>query len=335
MTFLVLETVGGACEVAIVPDHPLTLAAHWVHDLSPFLIRFSESFGIRWYGLSYVLGFLAAYLLMRWLVRKGCCELSEDQVADFITFGALLGVMLGGRLGYMLFYNFDEFIHKPWIFVQFLQGGMASHGGILGLVIFAWFYARRTKLSWAGLGDNLVVVCPVGVFFGRLANFINGELYGRTTEAGIGVIFPRAVSELPLVQIRDILDRFHAASIEHLVELSRQSPEIQAYIAQVVAPRHPSQLYEALIEGLLLFAILLVVRLKWKNLYHGILTGLFFILYAIGRISVETLREPDAEQIMGITRGQFYSVFMILIGVGFIAWGLKTKRRNRLAASPR
>lgn len=311
-----------------MPDSLPVVAAHWVHDLSPFLIRFSDTFGIRWYGIAYVLGFLCAYLLLKALVRKGCSELREEQVADFITFGALIGVMLGGRLGYMLFYNFDEFIHRPWIFFQFLQGGMASHGGILGLVAFTWFYAWKTKLSWPGLGDNLVTVSPIGIFFGRLANFVNGELYGHETDSSVGVIFPRAVNELPPPQIGEILNRFHATTVEQLVEMARTSPEIQEYLATVLQPRHPSQLYEALVEGLLLFLALLAVRLKWKNLYHGVLTGLFFILYAIGRIAVETLREPDANLIAGITRGQFYSIFMILIGAAFIGWAFKAKRRN-------
>ncbi len=144
----------------------------------------------------------------------------------------------------------------------------------------------------------------------------------------MGIIFPRAVGELPSPERNDILNRFHATSVEHLVEMARTSPEIQQYLAGVLQPRHPSQLYEALVEGLLLFLILLAVRLRWKNLYHGLLTGLFFILYALGRIAVETLREPDAALIAGITRGQFYSLFMILIGAAFIGWALKVKRRN-------
>lgn len=312
----------------------LAASTHWVHDLSPFLVRFTETFGIRWYGLAYVLGFLCAYLMLRWLVRKGCSELREDQVADFITFGALLGVMLGGRLGYMLLYQFDEFNRAPWIFFQFLQGGMASHGGILGLVIFAWFYARMNRLSWAGLGDNLVVVAPIGVFFGRIANFINGELYGHVTESRIGVIFPRALNEVPdQLAVVSLLNRYHAESVEALVEISRTSDELQAAIAEIVPPRHPSQLYEAAIEGLFLFLILLAVRLRWKNLSHGILTGVFFILYAVGRIAVETVRVPDAGYILGFTRGQFYSLFMIAIGAAFLVWGIRTKRRNRLPAA--
>lgn len=312
---------------------PATLAAHWVHDWSPFLIQFSERFGIRWYGLAYVLGFLAAYLLLKKLVRLGCSELREHQVADFITFGALAGVMLGGRLGYMFFYNFEEFKANPSIFFHFLDGGMSSHGGILGLMIFTLIYSRVTRLSWTGLGDNLVTVAPVGIFFGRIANFINGELFGHVTDSRWGVIFPRA---LGLVEdeatVQGLLNRFNAGSVEMLAEMSRTSVEIQTALAAVVPPRHPSQLYEALVEGLLLFVILWMVRVKWKNLYHGVLTGLFFILYAVGRIAVENLRVPDAERIMDLTRGQFYSVFMIAIGAGFLIWAWIAKRRTRIAA---
>lgn len=310
--------------VAVLAD-----STPWVHDLSPFLVRFTDSFGIRWYGFAYVLGFFFAYLLLRQLVRRGCSELREDQVADFITFAALFGVMLGGRLGYMFLYNWEEFSQRPWIFFQFLKGGMASHGGILGLVIFTWVYARITKLSWPGLGDNLVVVSSIGIFLVRLANFVNGELYGRITESRIGIVFPRALHHESPVLITEALDRFHATSIEHLVEMARTSESVQVYLAGMLSARHPSQLYEAVLEGLLLFLVLLAVRLKWKNLYHGVLTGLFFLLYAAGRIFVENFREPDAEQIAGLTRGQFYSTFMILVGLGFLAYGFTAKRQNR------
>ena len=308
---------------------PVPSLAVYVHDLSPFLIQFTEMFGIRWYGLAYVLGFLAGYWLIRWFVRLGCCELRENQVADFITLAALLGVLVGGRLGYLLFYNFDEFIHRPWIFFQLLDGGMSSHGGFLGLTLFVFFYARYQKLSWLGLGDNLVTVAPVGVFLGRLANFVNGELYGRTTDHPWGMVFPRSAGELPGPQLGNLLTELGQHSVEGLVVAARTSEAIQVRLAEVLQPRHPSQLYEALLEGLLIFIVLLAVRLKWKNLYHGILSGLFFIIYPAVRIPVEMIREPDAEQIAGLTRGQFYSVFMVLMGLSFIAYGLIRRRRNQ------
>ena len=173
-----------------------TLLATYVHHLDPFAIRFTETFGIRWYGLAYVAGFLAAFFLLRWFVRLGACELKESQVGDFVTLCAIVGTMLGGRLGYMLLYNFDEFVAHPLSFFNFLGGGMSSHGGIAGIMAVAWIYAWRTKKSWAGLGDNLVTVAPVGVLCGRIANFINGELYGRATDSKFAMKFPDELSEL-------------------------------------------------------------------------------------------------------------------------------------------
>ena len=340
---------------------PLFLATY-IHNLSPFAIRFSERFGIRWYGLAYVLGFICAYFLLRWFVRLKACELKENEVADFMTMSALFGVMLGGRLGYQLLYNSAEFFANPLVFFNFLGGGMASHGGIIGLTLFALVYCRYKKISWPGLGDNLVVVSPLGVFFGRIANFINGELYGRETERSIAMKFPDELHDLIKTdggaywkfsterlqvfadQCKDIAPglksevanilsanpQAHGSVVNKIIATAHSNPEVLERLGGILTPRHPSQLYEALIEGLLLFLFLLAIRLKWKNLYHGVLTGIFFITYACGRILVERYREPDADLIMGITRGQFYSTFMILIGIAFLIYGFKVKRRNRL-----
>ncbi len=341
------------------------LLATYVHHLDPFAIRFTETFGIRWYGLAYVAGFVCAFLLIRWFVRIGASELKESQVADFVTILAVFGVMLGGRLGYMLLYNFDELIANPRSFFDVLGGGMSSHGGIAGMTIAAWFYARHTKTSWAGLGDNLVTVAPVGVFFGRLANFVNGELYGRRTESALAMKFPDELHEVvhtpsglawmfPTAQLKELADQAgeaapglaekidaaislalasghdaHRAVVDLIREASLESPAFRAMLGDILTPRHPSQLYEALIEGLLLFGILLAIRLRWKNLYHGVLTGLFFLLYAVGRIAVENFREPDSGHIGSLTKGQFYSTFMLVVGLAFLVYGFTRKRRNR------
>lgn len=331
---------------------PILIAEYYLHNLDPVLFQFTEKLAIRWYGLAYVLSFVLGFFLLRQLVRKGYSEMKEDQVADFITFCALFGVMLGGRLGYMLFYDFDNFIHAPWVFFYFLQGGMASHGGILGLVAFTWFYARRHNLSWFGVGDNLVVVAPIGLLLVRLANFINGELYGRVTSVPWAMKFPGEMHDMPWFRLRELLMKTAMPNSEATIIAIQNKTEgahimlnevlnsvvvanrdgdvaVQAVLREFLEPRHPSQFYEAGLEGLALFAILLFVRLRWKNLYHGILTGLFFIFYAIFRISVENFREPDADLIWGLPRGQFYSLFMILIGVAFIIAACKNKRVNR------
>ena len=154
------------------------LLAYYVHDLSPFLLKIG-GFGLRWYGLAYLAGFVIGTLLYRRLAQRGYSDLRPDQVADFITMGALFGVLLGGRLGYMLFYDPVGFLHDPLLIIRVWEGGMASHGGILGLALYTFWYARKHGFSWRNLCDNLVVVAPVGLFLGRCANFINGELYGR------------------------------------------------------------------------------------------------------------------------------------------------------------
>ena len=167
--------------------------AYFVHDLSPYLIHFGGVFGLRWYGIAYLAGFAVGILLYRRLATLGYSDLRPSQVTDFITMGALIGVLLGGRLGYMLFYDWDHFIHDPLIFFRVWEGGMASHGGIVALTLFTFWYARRHHLSWRNLGDNLVVVAPVGLFFGRCANFINGELYGRIAHVWWAVQFPKEI----------------------------------------------------------------------------------------------------------------------------------------------
>lgn len=345
------------------------MLATYVHHLDPFAIQFTETFGIRWYGLAYVTGFLAAFLLIRWFVKIGASELKESQVADFVTILSVFGVMLGGRLGYMLLYNFEELLSNPASFFDVMGGGMSSHGGIAGMTIVAWIYAKKTKVSWLGLGDNLVTVSPVGVFFGRIANFVNGELFGRKTDGPIAMKFPEELSEVvaapngfdwmfPTSQLRDLAERAgetspgllgkvdaaistamtngydaHRAVVGLIQDASAENPAFRSMLGEILTPRHPSQLYEAVVEGLLIFLIMLAVRLKWKNLYHGVLTGLFFILYAIGRITVENYREPDSGHIAGLTKGQFYSTFMIVMGIAFLVYAFTRKRRNQIPSA--
>jgi phosphatidylglycerol:prolipoprotein diacylglycerol transferase len=341
--------------------------AAWVHHLDPFAIQFTETFGLRWYGLAYIAGFAAAFFLIRWFVRLGASELKEEQVADHITICALLGTMLGGRLGYMLLYNWDGFTANPLSFFDFLGGGMSSHGGIYGITIAAGIYASYTKKSWLGLGDNLVVVAPLGVFFGRLANFVNGELFGRKTDAAIAMKFPAELHEwegaadgrgqwmFSIDQMRELAGRAsevapellrqvndaittamangtgqHFAAAERIIEASRENEAFREMLGETLNPRHPSQLYEAAAEGLIPFFVLLAIRLRWKNAWHGVITGIFFVYYAVARIIVENYREPDAAYIMGMTRGQFYSIFIILTGVAFLIYAVKTKRGNEL-----
>ena len=178
--------------------------ATYVHQLDPIIINLGR-LALRWYGLAYLAGFLAGYLLLKRLAEKKLWVMEPEKTADFIAAAALLGVFVGGRLGYVFFYQIPEygwanFMNDPLMLFRVWEGGMASHGGILGLAIFTFYYARKHKVSWAGLADGLCVVGPIGLLCGRIANFINGELYGRVANGvGWAVKFPDALSrpELP------------------------------------------------------------------------------------------------------------------------------------------
>lgn len=289
--------------------------AYYIHQLSPYIVRFNEHLGLHWYGFAYVLAFLCGYWVYRWLAGRGYGPLKADQVGDFITYAAIFGVMLGGRLGWILFYGLPEVLADPLKGIKLWEGGMSSHGGILGLVIFTFVYARKQRISWPALGDNLVVVAPIGLFFGRCANFINGELWGRKTTVAWAMQFPHEIE-------------FQSPELGRLVAQGyAHDPVALAALGRLLPPRHPSQLYEALLEGGVLFVSLWLVRTRVKAPV-GMLTGLFFLIYAALRIAGEEFREPDVgiAFTLGFTRGQFLSLFMLLIGAAFVVYALKTRQ---------
>lgn len=319
--------------------------AEYLHRLNPVLLRITDSVQLRWYGLAYVAGFMAGWwLLIRW-ARKGVGELKESEVADFITYAALFGVLLGGRLGYMLLYARETFLANPLSFFHIQGGGMASHGGIAGLFFFTLYFARKHHRSWPGLGDNLVCAAPLGLFFGRMANFINGELYGRATSVSWAMKFPDEAlrwvnSADPALSakadaVRELALQ-NGASPEtwpdQIMALSRSSDAFAEGLRPLLTARHPSQLYAAALEGLVLFLILFLVREKYPRAPHGLLTGLFFICYALLRIFGENFREPD-RYIGQFTEGQYYSLFMIAIGIAFLLYATFSKRPPGLAES--
>jgi len=201
------------------------------------------------------------------------------------------------------------------------EGGMSSHGGMLGVLAFTFYYARRHKISWFNLGDNLVVTVPIGLFFGRCANFINGELYGRAATVGWAMQFPKELLDHPAEADRAIATctAIDPAlnSPEAIIAAVRAQPQVRQILRGILTPRHPSQLYEAFFEGIVLFAILWFARTRMR-VANGVLTGLFFIAYAVFRIAIENFREPDATLIAGVTRGQFFSFFLIAIGAAFV-----------------
>jgi phosphatidylglycerol---prolipoprotein diacylglyceryl transferase len=296
------------------------MLAYYLHNLNPIIFRIYDNVGPRWYGLAYVLAFVASYLLFLWLTKRGFADLPTERVGDFITGCALFGVIIGGRLGYVFFYR-PEMLREPISILRVWEGGMSSHGGMLGLLLFTLYYAHRHKISWMNLGDNLVVTAPIGLFFGRCANFINGELYGRITHAPWAMQFPKELLDHPAEADRAIAKCIRIdpslTTPDAIVEAVQHQPPVASALRAILTPRHPSQLYEAFFEGIVLFAILWLVRTRTRQ-PNGMLTGLFFIVYAIFRIVIENFREPDATLIGPFTRGQFFSFFLIAIGIAFV-----------------
>lgn len=295
--------------------------AYYLHNLDPFIFRLWGNVGPRWYGMAYVLAFLFAYLILRVLSRRGYLDLPQSALGDFVTWVALFGVMIGGRLGYVFFYK-PEMLREPLSILKVWEGGMSSHGGIIGIVIFTLIYSRRYKLPWTNPGDSLCVAAPIGLFLGRCANFINGELYGRVTNVSWAVQFPKELFEHGNAAE---LDRALAAcrqvdpsvTSENMIEAVHTNPQIADILRGILSPRHPSQIYEALLEGVVLFIVLWFVRTRFRT-PNGFITGLFLIVYSVLRIFAENFREPDAPLIGIFTRGQFFSFFLVAIGIGFI-----------------
>jgi phosphatidylglycerol:prolipoprotein diacylglycerol transferase len=296
------------------------MLAYYLHDLDPIIFRIYDNVGPRWYGLAYVLAFISSFLLFFWLAKHGYADLSVAKVGDFITGAALFGVIIGGRVGYVFLYN-PEMLRTPMSILRVWEGGMSSHGGMIGLLLFTLYYAHRHNISWRNLGDNLVVTAPIGLFFGRCANFINGELYGRATRVPWAMQFPKELLDHPTEANRAIASCTaidpSLTTAEAIVASVHRQPEVATTLRSILTPRHPSQLYEAFFEGVVLFAILWFVRTRTRQ-PNGMLTGLFFICYAIFRIVIEYFREPDATLIGPFTRGQFFSFFLIVIGASFI-----------------
>ncbi|NCQ24956.1 MAG: prolipoprotein diacylglyceryl transferase [Rhodobacteraceae bacterium CG17_big_fil_post_rev_8_21_14_2_50_63_15] len=286
-------------------------------DISPEIFTiplFGMEFSLRWYALAYITGIVIGWRLVVASVKRpglwpgDTAPMTERQVEDLLTW-VILGVILGGRLGYVLFYQPGYYLSNPSQILRVWEGGMAFHGGLLGVVTACILYARRQGIRWLSVADVLCLVTPVGLLLGRIANFINAELWGRPTDLPWGVIFPSGAAQ--------------------------DCPNVVGLCA-----RHPSQLYEAMLEGLVLGAILL--WLGWRRgalRLPGALTGVFFAGYGSARFLVEFVRQPDAQFISpgnplglalhlggyGLTMGQLLSLPMIAFGLGMIAYARRPR----------
>ena len=251
--------------------------------ISPTIIRIGPV-EVRWYGLMYLLGFAASFLLFRYQVKKKRPEGVTPQVVENLYFWLILALVAGARLGYVLFYNPGFYIREPLKIFAVWEGGMSFHGGLIGVLIAGILFSRVHRLDFWLMTDLFVPTIPPGLFFGRMGNFINGELYGRPTDAPWGMIFPEGGN----------------------------------------VPRHPSQLYEAFLEGILLFLVLWFVKDRVKR--HGLILPLLLILYGFFRFLVEFTRQPDPQLgfILGpFTMGQVLSFLMFLGGLALLFFRVK------------
>ena len=244
---------------------------------------------VHWYGVMYLLGFIVAWGIGYARAKKPWSPLAPKQIEDLIFYAAL-GVVLGGRLGYVFFYGFDQFIADPlWLF-KIWEGGMAFHGGLLGVFVALLLYARKIKQPLGAVCDFVAPLAPLGLGLGRIANFINGELYGRVSDSQWAMIFPSDPQQLP---------------------------------------RHPSQLYQFVLEGLVLFAIVFLFSRQQRPRWS--VTGMFLLFYGVARFSVEFFRQPDAGigfDLFGwMTRGQILSLPMIIGGAAMLFYAFNNKSR--------
>lgn len=334
----------------------MNILATYIHDLNPVIISIPGTpLALRWYGLAYVAGFILGYLVLLYLSKRKLYCIEPEKLGDFITWICLIGVLAGGRLGEFFFYwlpaqGWNGLLNDPlWVF-RVWEGGMASHGGIIAVVLVALYYAKKHRLSLAGVCDGLAIVCPIGLFFGRLANFINGELYGRLASCDnpIAMKFPqeiytfssqkwydccaavqKAVSANPLPPALTNGEQITGNPTERIIELCRLDPTVRNAVEPFLSCRYPSQLFEAAGEGLLLFVILIIVRLGWKNAPTGIFAALFCFLYSAARIGTECFREPDADTWHGITRGQYLSFGVVALGCIFLLVSFRNLARRK------
>ena len=251
----------------------------YTHDLDPIIFNFGF-LAIRWYSLAYIFGILIGWWLGKNIIRKKIqnfnLKFDAEEFDSLVTY-LIISLLIGGRIGYILFYNFEYYLSNPFDIIKIWEGGMSFHGGLLGVIFGTYLFATKKKISLFFLLDIIACVSPIGIFFGRIANFINGELIGKTTNVFWGVIFPK----------------FDAIA------------------------RHPSQIYEAILEGLFLFIIMNFIMFK-KNYKIGSCSCMFLIFYGIFRIFSEFYREPDVQ--VGyffniLSMGSILSILMIISGI--------------------
>ena len=246
----------------------------FINNFDPVAFEFL-TFEIRWYSLSYIAGIVLAWIYIKKFILK---ETEYSKYIDDLISYVIVGVIIGGRLGYVIFYNFEYYINNPLEILMIWTGGMSFHGGVLGVIISTYLFCKKNKLSTFYFLDLISLSAPIGIFLGRIANFINSELYGTRTDFFLAVIFEKVDT----------------------------------------VSRHPSQLYEAFFEGIILFILLNFIYKKYINHKPGVLSALFLIFYSVFRFIIEFTREPDAHLglvFMELSQGQVMSILFFVVGL--------------------
>ena len=295
----------------------------YVIEISPTLFDFNIfgiNFALRWYALSYIFGILTAWFLLLSIYKKpkfwksDKTFLNSKIIENFITY-IIIGVILGGRLGYVLFYQPSYYLNNPFEIIQIWKGGMSFHGGFIGVGLSIIIFSKKNKIKVLDMSDLSALATPPGLFFGRIANFINGELWGKPTTSSFGLVFP-----------------------------SEEAQKCPLDWQLAICTRHPSQLYEAFFEGIILWIILLSTVLFFKGFkVKGLLLAIFISGYGVSRFIVEYFRNPDIQfvspqnpngyilffnEFIGISMGQLLSLPMAFIGLILLIWSLSNKNRK-------
>jgi phosphatidylglycerol:prolipoprotein diacylglycerol transferase len=348
------------------------LANSYFHTLDPFLVRFPPSWpmaGIRWYGLAYALGFIVGWLIVRWVAGKPWSPLPKEKVGD-LMFAVIIGVLVGGRLGYVFFYEPKLLLqtsnHFPfWDLLAINKGGMASHGGMIGVILAVWWFGKRNQIPVLHILDIGSLGCAPGLCFGRVANFINAELWGKplpsamqgSANGGVpwwSIKYPQEITEVWYPIHKGVAGAHPQAVVDHataslqeveakigpligtdngffdrVVEVARDvgdplQPQVESLLRPMLTAHYPSQIFQAISDGPVLIALLVLVWLKPRK--PGVVGSWFLILYGILRVVTEIFRQPDegVALILGLSRGQLLSVLMI--ATGFVCLAIAKRR---------
>lgn len=302
--------------------------------IDPVALELPGGFAIRWYGIAFMLTFTVAYFIARRLARSGFIALPPDSIGDLL-FALILGVVLGGRLGYVLFYDFASFAANPAQIIRIWEGGLSFHGGLLGAGAAAYWFSRTRAVPFLRVVDTVSLSTPPGILLVRLANFVNGELYGRPAGEGVpwAVRFPTDPEAVRLTGA----DGARGLRERELAVQQAYESGVWEQVRDQVPLRHPSQLYEGLLEGVLLglvlFAVYRTMRARGRDLAAGTYTGIFLLGYGLLRAFVELFRQPDRQftsaddplgTVLGpLTMGQTLSLGLVLLGIVLLVRGLR------------